>query len=514
MLMRLHLWLSHMTPVGDRPMLKRHRRALLLAFCLPALCLFAFLPSGLRADMALPQISSKLSLSANLRVRGEFWDWFEGSSGDNSYAYAATVAKFGLKWSDELFDLHVEAQNSSLMGLPDDASAPAPQAAFGLGPVYRAHNRRNNDSGIFLKQAHLTLKNPGISGLRLKGGRHLIAEGAEVLSQDPTIDWIKRFRVSQRLIGPFGWSHTGRSYDGFTVSYTRDAYNLTVHGSHPTQGGFDLAGIKMIDDIDLLYTAFNITRPSFAETSDARLFYIYYADGRGLRPTDNRPAAVRDADRQHIAIHTGGGHLIHLLPTPAGPIDLMGWGVGQGGDWGRQDHAAWALAFEAGWQPQGLPWKPWLRIGYNRSSGDDDPHDGDHETFFQILPTARVYSFTTFYNLMNNEDAFFQLILRPLKGLIWRTDFHNIRVSEKNDLWYQGAGATLEDRQAGFGYVGRPAFGKRGLFQIIETTLSYTVNKHVNVNVFFAHVFGDSIVDRIFPGNDANFGYIEMTLRI
>ena len=506
MLIRLQLWLPH----------ARHRlsltRTLGLVSCLLA---FAACPSPrLHADMALPQISSKLSLSASLRVRGEFWDWFEGSSGDHSYAYAATVAKFGLKWSDELFDLYVEAQNTSLMGLPDDASAPAPQAAFGLGPVYRAHNRRNNDAGIFLKQAHLTLKKLGIPGLTVKGGRHLIAEGAEVLSQDPTIDWIKRFRVSQRLIGPFGWSHTGRSYDGFTLSYTRDAYNLTVHGSHPTQGGFDLAGVKMIDDIDLLYTGFNITRPSFAKTSDARLFYIYYADGRGLRPTDNRPAAVRDADRQHIAIHTGGGHLIHLLPTPAGPIDLMGWGVGQGGDWGQQDHTAWALAFEAGWQPHGLPWKPWLRVGYNRSSGDDDPHDGDHETFFQVLPTARVYSFTTFYNLMNNEDIFFQLILRPLTGLIWRTDFHNLRISEKNDLWYQGAGATLEDRQAGFGYVGRPTFGKRGLFQIIETTLSYTVNEHVNVNVFFAHVFGDSVVDHIFPGDDANFGFIEMTLRI
>ena len=31
------------------------------------------------------------------------------------------------------------------------------------------------------------------------------------------------------------------------------------------------------------------------------------------------------------------------------------------------------------------------------------------------------------------------------------------------------------------GNVGRPAFGKRGLFQIIETTLNYTINKHVNV---------------------------------
>ncbi len=479
-----------------------------------AVCFLVCLPARIQANTARSQISSKLSLAASLRVRGEFWDWFEGSSGDSSYAYAATVAKFGLKWSENFFDVYVEGQNSSLLGLPDDASAPAPQAAFGLGAVYRAHSSRRNDSGVFLKQAHLTLKQLGVPGLTIKGGRHLIAEGAEVLSKDPTTDWIKRFRVSQRLIGPFGWSHVGRSYDGFTLSYTKDAYNLTVHGSHPTQGGFDLAGLEMIEDIDLLYTGFNITRPSFAQTSDARLFYIYYADGRGLRPTDNRPAAVRNADRQHIAVHTAGGNLIYVRPTSAGPIDLMGWGVGQGGDWGRLDHAAWALAFEIGWQPRTLPWQPWIRVGYNRSSGDDDPHDDDHETFFQILPTARVYSFTTFYNLMNSEDAFLQLILKPLKGLVWRTDFHNIRVSEDNDLWYQGAGATLENRQTGFGYVGRPVFGKHDLFQIIETSLNYTVNRHVNVNIFFAHVFGDSIVDRIFVGDGASFGFIEMTLKV
>ena len=276
-------------------------------------------------------------------------------------------------------------------------------------------------------------------------------------------------------------------------------------------GRFDLAGNKTIDDIDILYAGFNLTRPEFAKLTDARLFYIYYADGRNLRPTDNRPAAERS--RRHIAINMGGGNLIQVVPTGAGPIDLMGWGVVQGGDWGRQDHHGWAFAVEAGWQPKGLPWSPWFRIGYNRSSGDDDPNDGDHDTFFQMLPTARVYSFSTFYNLMNNEDIFFQLILRPLEGLVWRTDFHYIRVSEKNDLWYQGAGATLEDRQAGFGFVGRPVFGKRDLFQIIETSLSYNLNKHINVNVFFAHVFGDSIVDQIYPDDSANFGYIETTFK-
>ena len=475
------------------------------------LCLLTVYPAPLRADVSVSQISPKLSVFGSLRTRGEFWDWFEGTSGDSSYAYAATVAKLGLKWQQDLFDLHLEAQNTALMGLPDDASAPAPQGSFGLGPVYLSHNRRQNDASVFLKQAHLTLKQLGIPGLRLRGGRHSIAGGAEVMSKDPTIDWIKRMRVSQRLLGPFGWSHVGRSYDGFTLSWTRGAYNFTLHGSHPTQAGFDLAGNKTIDDIDILYAGFNLTRPEFAQMTDARLFYIYYADGRNLQPTDNRPAAERS--RRHLAINMGGGNLIQVVPTGAGPIDLMGWGVVQGGDWGRQDHHGWAFAVEAGWQPKGLPWNPWFRIGYNRSSGDDDPNDSDHDTFFQMLPTARVYSFSTFYNLMNNEDGFFQLILRPLEGLVWRTDFHYIRVSEKNDLWYQGAGATLEDRQAGFGFVGRPTFGKRDLFQIIETSLSYNLNKHINVNVFFAHVFGDSIVDQLYPDDSANFGYIETTLK-
>ena len=40
-------------------------------------------------------------------------DWFEGTSGDSSYAYAATVAKLGLKWQQDLFDLHLEAQNTA-----------------------------------------------------------------------------------------------------------------------------------------------------------------------------------------------------------------------------------------------------------------------------------------------------------------------------------------------------------------------------------------------------------------
>jgi len=50
---------------------------------------------------------------------------------------------------------------------------------------------------------------------------------------------------------------------------------------------------------------------------------------------------------------------------------------------------------EAGWQaPAKTLWKPWFRAGVAYGSGDNDPKDGKHGTFFQILPTPASPSTT------------------------------------------------------------------------------------------------------------------------
>lgn len=472
-------------------------------------------PTPVQSEVVLSAISPKLSVSGSLRLRGEFWDWFAPKSAhDNAYSFFGSVARGAVQWKDDGFDVFVEAQNSSLAGLPDDAVAPAPQGPLGLGAVYFAHNRRRNDTNLFLKQAYLVLKKVGVEGLTLKGGRFDFSEGNEVLTKDPTLDWLKNVRLSQRLIGSFAFSHVGRSFDGAHLGFTRGPVNLTLMLSHPTQGGFDLAGMKEMNEIDLLYGAINLTKPSFAENMDARFFYIYYGDDRGLLKSDNRSSALRSADKQDISLHTEGGHWIYALPTSAGPIDLLAWGALQQGQWGKLEHEAWAWDLEVGWQPAMLPWKPWVRIGYGRSSGDDNAKDSDHETFFQILPTARLYAFSTFYNLMNNEDGFLQLVLRPLPGLVSRTELHFVRLSEKKDLWYTGSGATLSDHNVGFGYPGRPAFGQRDLFQVLESSISYDWNKYLSFAVYYGHVFGQDVVRAIYQNDEANFGYLEMTVKL
>ena len=205
-----------------------------------------------------------------------------------------------------------------------------------------------------------------------------------------------------------------------------------------------------------------------------------------------------------------GGALARALPSyePRASQLEMAEAVSSALERGR------ALAVEAGIQPSSLPWKPWLRIGFDMGSGDDDAGDGHHESFFQMLPTARQYSLSTFYNLMNSEDAFAHVILRPIAGLVWRTDFHLLRLSEDDDLWYFGGGATRERRNVAFGYGGRPSGGKSSLMEILETQFSYNWNDFVSTTAYYGHGFGEGVVKADFRANDANYGFLEVTLKL
>jgi hypothetical protein len=83
---------------------------------------------------------------------------------------------------------------------------------------------------------------------------------------------------------------------------------------------------------------------------------------------------------------------------------------------------------------------PWLRAGYSYGSGDGNASDNKHGTFFQLLPTPRPYARFPFFNLMNNEDGFAELILRPAAIVTVRSDIHTLRLTSANDLWYLGGG--------------------------------------------------------------------------
>jgi hypothetical protein len=453
-----------------------------------------------------------LTISGSLRARVEGWDWFETSAANNDYVFGAALLRVGVGQQKERFDWQVEGAFPWLINLPEDAIAPAPQGQLGLGATYFAANLRQDGSAI-LKQAFVRFKGLGSdkpSSLRI--GRFEFADGAEVTPADATLAAVKRDHIAHRLIGPFTFSHVGRSFDGVHYARNTKASNITLLAARPTEGVFQLRGWKELD-VDFYYGAF--TKPLKAKNSEgeARAFALHYHDGRNALKTDNRALALRAADGENIRLTTLGGHYIGAFSTGKSKVDVLVWGAGQFGAWGRLDHRGGAIAAEAGFQPGKFAArvKPWIRAGYFRSTGDGDPTDGDHTTFFQVLPTPRIYARFPFYNLMNNEDVFAQLRLRPHSRLSLRTDVRYVRLSNERDLWYQGGGAF---QKGTFGYVGRPSGGRKSLGTVYDLSVDYNVASRTSLTFYFAGVSGSSVASRVYPlSNSARFAYFELTQR-
>ena len=442
----------------------------------------------------------------SLRVRGEGWNWF-GEEDGGKYAYVGSLTRLGAGQQWESIGWSLEMARPALIGLPDDAVAAAPRGQLGVGPSYRAANDdESTTAGIFLKQGFLRVGSvPGRPGHGARLGRFEFAEGTEVAPANATIAAVKRDRVAHRLLGNFGWSHVGRSLDGGHYGYTAPRWNATAVVARPTQGVFDVDGWGGLD-VGVAYGAATL-RDRADLLGEGRLFVLHYLDRRDLVEVDNRPLAARQADSAELDVTTFGGHYIGLV----GGADLMLWGAGQVGGWGSLDQRGWAGAAELGYQPGevgGL--RPWLRVGHFRSSGDSDPTDGTHETFFQVLPTPRIYARTPFFHLMNLTETFGSVVLRPSSRVTVRGDVRVLGLSASQDLWYAGGGAFETDT---FGYGGRPSGGGSSLARLFDLSVDLRATSALTVTGYAGVADGGEVVEGIYGAGEAGFGYVEVEYR-
>ena len=468
-------------------------------------------PSAKPAAAPAPIKLGSLTLSGSVRARLENWDWYDTTAADDTYNFGAIVLRVAIGQTKEKFEWQIEGEAPVLINLPERSIAPAPQGQLGLGATYFAANGRQDASGI-LKQAFVRFKGVfGNAPSSLKIGRFEFSDGSEVAPADATLAALKQNRISQRLIGPFAFTHVGRSFDGLQYVYNTKAANFTFLAVRPTVGAFDLDANKELD-VDMWYGAFTKPLKHKSGESEYRLFALHYHDGRRVLKTDNRTQALRQADVENIRITSLGGHYVGAYKTGSGKTDVLLWGLGQFGTWGRLDHRAAAIAAEIGYQPGGqaaAKIKPWLRAGYFRSTGDGDATDNTHGTFFQAMPTPRIYARFPFFNLMNNEDSFVQLSLKPHAKLALRTDAHYLRLSSTKDLWYLGGGAFQKQT---FGYVGRPSLNKNSLGWLADVSADYTLSPRTTFSFYFGGSVGGSVQKAIYPlGNRSHFAYVELT---
>ena len=452
-----------------------------------------------------------VTVQASLRSRFEQWDWFQGDQGDNTYGYSGNLFRLSLSQSLESVDWQVDLAVPFLLGLPSNPVAGGAQGQLGLGANYFLANARSRNAAmLFPKQAFLRFKGLG-GGQSLRVGRFEFIDGSELVPKNASLAAIKRDRINQRLIGSFGWSHVGRSFDGFHYQMNKASGNFTVMGAIPTRGVFQTDGWGW-NRVGVGYAAYTKPWGKGAHSAEKRALGFYYQDWRHIVKTDNRALAARQADLANIRVGTFGGHHLSAIDTKPGTVDLMLWGVGQTGRWGRLDHRAGAIAVEGGFQPK--IWKrvkPWFRGGYFLGTGDGDPNDGTHKSFFQVLPTPRPFARFPFFDLINNRDINGSVTLRPHAKVTVSSEFHALRLSNQRDLWYLGGGAF---QPWTFGYVGRATGGARSLANLYDTSVDYRVNVNTTITGYLGYAQGRAVTSAIYPqGKDGMFGYLELNVR-
>lgn len=452
--------------------------------------------------------TTSLDLFGSYRLRQEVWDWF-GSDPHGRYTFTGSLLRLGAAFKSPHNDLTLEISQPTLLNLPKDASLAPPFGQLGFGGAYRDAND-SQQASLFIKQAFWRYKGVGDPSNSIRLGRFEFIDGTEVTPKDPTLAWLKRERIAHRLIGNFGWSHVQRSFDGGEFVHNTPGLNITAFAGMPTEGAFDLDGGATLADVKVGYLSVTKPLPGKKLKGEARLFALQYEDQRqGVVKADNRTPGERAGDLDPIKITTLGGHYLGVWDVGSGKVDGLVWGAGQFGDWGKLDHGAYAFAAEVGYQPKKTLWNPWFRAGFYRGSGDDNPKDGDHGTFFPVLPTPRVYARFPFFNEANLDDTFVQAIAHPDKRLTLRGDVHFLSLANRNDLWYGGGGAFQNEPL--FGYAGRPSNGSKYLATLLDLSADFQIRKNTTLSAYFGYAMGGNVIRNIYPSDPNGFlGYLEV----
>lgn len=473
----------------------------------------------LRSQGSFSQNSSQpiklgsIIVHGSLRSRAELWDWFQGTEGDGSYAFSGNLLRISFSQQRDTLEWQFELGAPILLGLPQNAVAPGAQGLLGMGANYFvANDSARNTAMIYPKQAFVRFKNLfGSKAQSLKLGRFQFSDGAEVTPANSTLASLKRDRINQRLIGPFGFTHVERSFDGFHYVFNQPKTNVTLVGALPTRGVFQVDGWGVMR-VGFLYASVTRSMVGKKNASEWRALGMYYDDWRHILKTDNRPLAIRRNDLANLRIGNFGGHYLYTAETSPGTFDLLIWGMLQTGKWGFQDHRAGAVSLEGGWQPKLLTsLRPWLRAGYFYGSGDGNPLDNTHNTFFQLLPTPRPFARFPFFDLINNRDIFGMLILRPHKAVTVRHEFHALRLAQRDDLWYLGGGAFQPWTS---GYTGRPVNQYRSLANLYDISADYQINPSVSVTGYFGYAQGKAAPAGIYSlDRNGRYAYVEMNYK-
>lgn len=178
-----------------------------------------------------------------------------------------------------------------------------------------------------------------------------------------------------------------------------------------------------------------------------------------------------------------------------GPWDWNTEFIYQFGEFGSADISAWTAASATGFSFDDKPWSPYVFLSANIASGDDDPQDGELNTFNPLYPNLMYFEEAAVLapqNFFNIEPG---VTVHPTRRLSVSFDWNFFWRLEENDAVYVRGLLPLQDTATADG---------RFVAHVPSLSVDFRFNRHVTFDVSYSHFFASEVIDNA-EGDDIDF---------
>ncbi len=285
----------------------------------------------------------------------------------------------------------------------------------------------------------------------------------------------------ERLIGAFGWSNTGRSFDAVSIYREKGGRRVQLFAANlpaPRQRGFARGQ--------------NVFGVSW-KASDSRQSIEPYAFW--LQDQTNLRGEVRSGGTRLL---TSGARYTRQDKGWRHNLEAA-WQVGRRNE---DPHLAAALTYRAD-HTWGVRHSPALGAEYNFAGGDGDPADGKSREFHNLYPTNHSqYGYIDLFGWRNLHNLRFIFSLKPSPRVQLELDCLEFWLAEARGAWKNAGGKALARDPSGRSgrHVGRE----------LDATGAINLSSHwrflLGYSVFWPQGFAHSTAGDA----AARFGYIQL----
>lgn len=395
-----------------------------------------------------------LSIGGNVRFRGENWNDFGFSDANDDEFLLQRYSIHGDLHIGDRWRAFLETRYTTL-GSRDLPGGVRSALDADEGDIWNAFVEGNFE----------------ISGMDalFRVGRQELQYGAQRLVSP--LEWANNRRIFEAILARFKSQSTGWQIDAFVSKPVMiEQHHFNDHNDDVTFGG-------------VYYTN------TFA---DGR-----YAVDAYLLTLHTYPTTLPDEER-----YTLGGRVVSKCSTIENLTAEIETAI-QFGEVDTSDVQAYMLTAELTYRWD-YETKPWATIGLDYASGDDDPNDGDAETFRHLFPLAHAFlGFADVVGRQNVIDLRATLGCWPTPKLRLRGDLHYLQLAEEEDGLY-GANGTI----ARAGGVGEDEIGTE-----IDLTAFYVINRNMNVLAGYSRVFAGDFISATGSDEDIDFAYLQWNFK-